>query len=401
MGMHSNSIILPRQALTVVHHLQQHGVLTRNEVAGLLDVSRSKATNITNGLIKQGIIEEEAVAESTGGRRPQLLALRREFAYVVGIQMGATGADICVANLRGEVLGVRRLDLTVRGNPNAVMDSAFQQVFALLEDLAISPEQVRAVGIGVPAPVDKDSQHIVSPAIMLGWENYSIVDYVQQHFPGAVIQVGNDASLMALGEYRMGAGRGHENFIFVKIGTGIGCGIISNGRVYLGSTGCSGHIGHVSIDRDGPVCYCGNVGCLEKMVAAPAMVARALQAVKEGKSPILAHIKSEKGVLALGDVGDAAGAGDKIANDIILQSGQAIGKILATLVSFFNPSQLIVGGRASNIAPQLLVSIHRTILEYSLPLSTRDFTIQRSEMGYEAGAHGAVALALDSLFTVG
>lgn len=197
-----------------------------------------------------------------------------------------------------------------------------------------------------------------------------------------------------------GIGKKHENFIFVNIGTGIGCGIICNGGVYRGANGCSGHIGHVSIDRNGPVCYCGNVGCLEKIAAAPAIVEYALHAAETGRSQILSDLLEEKGMLKVEDVGMAASQGDKVANDIIIHCGQTIGKVLATLVSFFNPSIVIIGGRVSYIGPQLLVSIHRTILEYSLPLSTQNFTIQRSEIGNRAGIEGAVALALNHLFVV-
>lgn len=290
MTFQKNAIVLPKEHFAIVGHLRQQEALTRNELAALLNVSRSKVNKILDNLIERGIVTEEAIAESTGGRKAQLMALKRDFAYVIAIHMGATGGNISLANFRGEILETRHEEFTIRQEPDKLLERVFENVFSLLKQHSIKQEQVKGIGIGVPAPVDKETGRIVSPAIMLGWENYSVIEYAQYHFPNIPIQVSNDASLMALGEKWAGSGKNHENFILVKIGTGIGCGIICNGKVYSGASGCSGHIGHISIDRNGPVCYCGNVGCLEKIAAGPAIVEYAVQAAETGKSQILKEI---------------------------------------------------------------------------------------------------------------
>ena len=166
---------------------------------------------------------------------------------------------------------------------------------------------MNGIGIGVPGPVDFSAGTVVSPPIMPGWDRYPIIQTVQQWFPSANVVVDNDVNVMALGEINQGAGKGVDNLIFVKIGTGIGAGIICEGKIYRGSSGCAGDIGHIGVDKSGPYVHCGNQGCLETVAAGPAIAERALSAAQAGKSPILLkHYEKNGNVLRAEDVGDAA-----------------------------------------------------------------------------------------------
>jgi predicted NBD/HSP70 family sugar kinase len=234
---------------------------------------------------------------------------------------------------------------------------------------------------------------------MPAWESFPIRDYFRDLFPGAFVSVDNDVNMMALGELRAGAGRGVENLIFVKIGTGIGAGVICHGMVHRGSTGSAGDIGHICADRSGPVCRCGNIGCLEMMAGGPAIAARAMDAAQSGSSAILARkLEANNGVLRAQDVGAAAREGDRSANEIIRSSGQMVGDVLAGLVNFFNPSMILIGGGVANIGNNLLSSIRQAVLRRSTALATRELVISYSPMGSEAGVTGAIHLALDHLF---
>jgi predicted NBD/HSP70 family sugar kinase len=233
------------------------------------------------------------------------------------------------------------------------------------------------------------------------WENYPIRDFFKKTFPSAFVAVDNDVNIMALGEQRTGDGAGIDHFIFVKIGTGIGAGIISNGRLHRGSDGCAGDIGHICVDKEGPLCACGNKGCLEAMAAGPAIAAKALEAARNGTSPILSHMRDARGdFLRPEDVNAACREGDQAALDIIRESGQMIGDVLATLVNFFNPSHIFVGGGITNFGNHLLVAIRRAVLHRSLPLATTHLSIKFSRVGSNAGVMGAISLALDYLFAV-
>ena len=255
------------------------------------------------------------------------------------------------------------------------------------------------IGMGVPGPVDFAVGTVVSPPIMPGWDRYPIIDTVQQWFPAVSVVVDNDVNVMALGEFTLGMAQGVENLIFVKIGTGIGAGVICERRIYRGSSGCAGDIGHICIDKEGPVCPCGNKGCLEKIAAGPAMAERALEAARRGESPRLLEAFERNGSrLQAEDVGQAAREGDAVALRVIRESGERIGEVLAALVNFYNPEMIVIGGGVSNLGDLLLSSIRQAILGRSLPLATRNLQIVFSSIGAQAGLFGGISLALAYAF---
>jgi glucokinase-like ROK family protein len=263
------------------------------------------------------------------------------------------------------------------------------------------PEQILGIGVGVPGPVDFTHAVLVAPPLMPDWENFSIRDFFKKTFSAAFVAVDNDVNVMALGEQRYGAGMNIDHFIFVKVGTGIGAGIISNGRIHRGSDGSAGDIGHICVDKQGPICRCGNRGCLEAMTAGPAIVERAMQAARNGTSQILSRMRvSNNGSLRPEDVNAAIREGDEAALEIIRSSGQMIGDVLAGLVNFFNPSHIFIGGGIANFGNHLLVAIRRAVLRRSLPLATSGLDIVFSRLGSDAGVLGAIMLALEYLFIV-
>ena len=205
---------------------------------------------------------------------------------------------------------------------------------------------------------------------------------------------------MALGEIRSGDAAGIDHFIFVKIGTGIGAGIISNGKIHRGSDGSAGDIGHICVDKDGPLCACGNKGCLEAMAAGPAITSKAMEAARKGISPVLSQLRAANGIIRPEDVNVACREGDQAALDIIRDSGQMIGDVLAGLVNFFNPSHIFIGGGISNFGNHLLVAIRKAVLHRSLPLATTHLSIKFSRVGSSVGIMGAISLALDYLFAI-
>jgi glucokinase-like ROK family protein len=289
----------------------------------------------------------------------------------------------------------------VRDEPTVVLGDVKQRVLTMLARQSIRAEQVLGIGIGVPGPVDFAKGVLVAPPLMPTWEGFSIRGYFYAVFPSSFVAVDNDVNIMALGELRAGAGSGVDNFIFVKIGTGIGAGVVCHGQVHRGSNGSAGDIGHICADHHGPICRCGNIGCLEMMAAGPAIAARAVEAAQNGSSLILAKkLESNNGTLKAEDVGAAAREGDRAAIEIIQTSGELIGDVLAGLVNFSNPSLILVGGGVANIGNQLLASIRQAVLRRSTALATRNLITNFSALGAEAGVTGAIHLALEHLFVV-
>ena len=380
--------------------IRKYGELTKGDLVSYTDHSRTKITSSIVSLLQKKLIIENQATEYTGGRRSRTYSLNGEVGFVAGVDIGATSIDLAVADFSHKIVARYGEEALVRRGPIKVLGRVCSLLEKLMQDNGLSIDKLRGIGIGVPGPVDFSSGTAVSPPIMPGWDRYPIIQTVQQWFPAANVVVDNDVNLMAQGEINQGAGRGVENLIFVKIGTGIGAGIISHGKIYRGSSGCAGDIGHISIDKSGPLCHCGNKGCLEALASGPAIAERAAQAALAGQSPILLRqYEKNDGKLTAEDIGNAAREGDPVSIEIVRESGQMVGDVLASLVNFYNPDMIVIGGGVSNLGNLLLSSIRQAVLNRSLPLATRNLDIVFSAAGQDAGVIGALNLAMDYLFT--
>jgi predicted NBD/HSP70 family sugar kinase len=258
---------------------------------------------------------------------------------------------------------------------------------------------VFGIGIGVPGPVEFEAGRPISPPIMPGWDSYD----VPQRFArfGVPVWIDNDVNVMALGELTAGIGRGRDNFVFIKIGTGIGAGIIVDGGLYRGEQGCAGDIGHIQIPvtgRGDVICRCGNVNCLEALAGGGALARDAADAARAGRSPFLAAQLEEKGALDARDVALGAAHGDAASVELLSTAGTLVGQAVAAMVNFFNPSLVVIGGGVAEAGDGLLATIRQTVYRRSLPLATRSLGIHRSTLGWQAGVVGAATMVANELF---
>lgn len=391
------SITLPER--TLVDLVRKHGEATKTDLVALTEYSRTKVSACIESLLEKRILVPNQSTEYSGGRRAKSYRLNEDLGLVAGLQIGATGLEIGIADFAGRILVQHEEAAAVRDGPIISLGRACELVEGLLRENGLEGIPLVGIGMGVPGPVDFTVGTVVSPPIMPGWDRYPIIDTVQQWFPAVSVVVDNDVNVMALGEATLGVAKGIDNLIFVKIGTGIGAGIVCEGRIYRGSSGCAGDIGHICVDKNGPVCPCGNIGCLEKVAAGPAMAERALAAARAGESRrLLDAYDRNGGMLRSEDVGEAAREGDTVALRVIRESGERIGEVLAALVNFYNPEMIVIGGGVSNLGDLLLSSIRQTILGRSLPLATRNLQIVFSSIGGQAGMLGGISLALDYAF---
>jgi glucokinase-like ROK family protein len=381
--------------------IRGHGEMTKAELVTGTDFSLSKINGCIIGLIQKKYIQDIGLGDYTGGRRSRIFSINGNYGLVAGVDIGATSIDLAITDFAGKILVRHSLGASVREGPRPILSLVAERIEWMIAENRLPAERLFGIGIGVPGPVDFGEGTVDSPPIMPGWDGFPIVQTMENCFPTARVVVDNDVNVMALGEVSAGVAKGLKNLIFVKIGTGIGSGIVCNGRIYRGSNGCAGDIGHICVKKDGPICPCGNRGCLEAMAAGPAIGERGVHAALDGKSPILMkYYQANGGWLSAEDVGNAAREGDPVAIGIIRDSGHLIGDVLASLVNFFNPSMIIIGGGVAGIGNLLLSSIRQAVLNRSLPLSTRDLQIVFSEMGPDAGVVGAVNLALDKVFEI-
>jgi glucokinase-like ROK family protein len=391
--------VINKHEAEIIQLLQQYNEISRTDLARMIGWSRAKITQEIDGLIKRSLVVEVGEGNSEGGRKPRLLSINNNLGFLVGVDIGMTSLDIALADVCGQVLERRSEPADVRDAPEKLLGRCCELISEMLAAVDGPADKVLGIGIGVPGPVEFSKGLLVAPPAMPLWERYPIRDYFRKTFKNTYVVVDNDVNIMALAELREGDGRGLDHFIFIKIGTGIGCGIVSNGKIHRGADGCAGDIGHICVDKNGPICSCGNLGCLEAVTAGPAIAERAIQAAREGSSPVLARkMEQNGGVLTAEDVGAALREGDRKAMEIVQFSGRVIGETLASLVNFFNPSYVFFGGGVTNLGNQLLSSIRQAVLNRSLPLATRHLVIDYSSMGADTGITGAFCLAKDHLF---
>ena len=378
--------------LTVLDSVFWCGGLSRDALANRASFSKTRANATVAGLLDQGLLEEAGLQSSSGGRRPETLRLHHGLGVLLGADLGATGLEVAVLTPDLQVLASHREAADVRRGPGLVLSRVRALMAELLAQCGKTARDVVAIGIGVPGPVDFETGQLVNPPLMPEWDSFSIRDDLRADYSAPVF-VDNDVNLMALGElWRLQ--RGLQNFLVIKIGTGIGCGIVCHGEVYRGANGSAGDVGHSCVDPHGPRCHCGNLGCVESMAGGPAIAAQAIEAARAGESPMLAAVLAERGTITPFDVGQASRAGDAASNAIVQRAGALIGQMLASIVNFFNPSHVFIGGGITRIGPLFLASLRQSVYHRSLALSTRHLEIQYTPLGEQAGVIGAGVLAM-------
>lgn len=357
-----------------------------------LSYSKSKTNSLALSLLDLGLLQEAGLMGSTGGRRAENLHLSDNLGVLVGIDLGATSLDVAVMRPDLTILAQHGEAADVRSGPGVVLARVREVMHRLLTQCGATPAQVVGIGMGVPGPVDFGSGQLVNPPLMPEWDSFSIRDYLGEDFKAPVF-VDNDVNLMALGElWRLK--RSLSNFLVIKIGTGIGCGIVCHGEVYRGAAGSAGDVGHICVDQEGPRCHCGNLGCVEAMAAGPAITRMAVQAAEAGESAVLAEVLRSQGRIEALDVGQASRAGDPAANAIVQRAGNLIGQMLASVVNFFNPSHVFIGGGITRIGPLFLAAVRQSVYQRSLALSTRHLEIQYTPLAAQGGLIGAGVLAM-------
>jgi glucokinase-like ROK family protein len=383
-----------RQQSRLLALLRDEGPMSRVALGERLELPRAKLTGELTRLVDTGLVEIGGPAASRGGRRSTLVHLADDLRFVAA-DVGATSVNVAITDGRCEVLAGESEDCEVRLGPVPVLGLVVDLVNRVRDK---APGRLIGAGIGLPGPVSFRDGMPVAPPIMPGWDRYPVRDELAGKW-GCPVTVDNDVNVMALGERHAGVARSLDDLIFVKVGTGIGCGIVLGGRVYRGVAGTAGDIGHIRLDDYGPACACGEVGCLEAYFGGGALARDAMTLARSGRSTMLAETLSQRGKLTAKDVGEAAVAGDFPAANLVREGGRRLGHVVASLVSFLNPGMVVIGGGVSRLGHPLLAEVRSSVYRRSLPLATGNLPIVLSELGELAGVTGAAWSATDRAFT--
>jgi len=383
---------------TVLDLIRSRRARTRPALQHASGYGRAVVTQRVVQLIGCGLIGEGELGPSTGGRAPRELSLRSGAGHVLVAALGATSISAGIADLGGNLLSHHEEPNDIAVGPEHTMHRV-EELFDKLLATADRKRDVWGTGIGVPGPVEFSAGRPVSPPIMPGWDGYPVGQRLATRYR-APAWVDNDVNLMALGELRAGLAQDQDEVVYVKVGSGIGAGLISAGRLHRGAQGAAGDVGHVAVaGYDSVICRCGNAGCLEAVAGGAAIARDGATAAREGRTAFLAARLGERDTLTVRDVIEAAGHGDAVAVELLNLSGNLVGRMLATLVNFYNPSLVIIGGGVASAGDMYLATIRQSIYSRSLPLATRDLRIVRSSNIETIGLRGAAHVALDELFS--
>ena len=361
---------------------------TRAEIIEATGLARSTVGLRLDALVDSGLVVPVADSVSTGGRPPTRFRFDPRSRVVIGADVGATHARLGVTALDGEVLAEHTEDIQISDGPEAVLRWLVRASRSLLRKAGRRPDDLLGVGIGLPGPVEHSTGRPTNPPIMPGWDGFDVPGTVGAGL-GCPVLVDNDVNVMALGERVLGeGGRGErlDNMVFVKVATGIGAGIISEGRLHRGAQGAAGDLGHVQAPHGGDApCRCGNTGCLEAIASGPAVAARLAGQGVDARTGR--------------DVVDLVRAGSLPATHALRQAGRDLGEVLASAVSLLNPSVIVIGGLMSEAGESLLAGVREVVYARSLPLATGQLRIVASTAGPMAGVVGAAILVVDELLS--
>ncbi|MBC7877004.1 MAG: ROK family transcriptional regulator [Anaerolineales bacterium] len=366
--------------------------ISRTDLADEMGLTRAAVTLIVNDLLENGVILEAESRAIPSGRPPVFLEINPKRGLVAAIEMGATHVNIALADFSAKIIEETYIPLDIKQGPQVCLTAVSRILHELLDQNGIDIATVMAVGVGVPGPVITDAGMVVSPPIMPGWDGFPIRDTLQKEW-GCPVSLNNDAELGALGEWAYGAGRGEKNLAFIKVGSGIGAGLIINQQIYGGTTGSAGEIGHLTIDENGPLCSCGNRGCMEAFAGGNAIALQAKKLVESGKRTLLSNIPIEN--LTAQEVAKAARRGDLPSQEIIMRAGTFIGIAIAGLVNLFNPGAVIIGGGVAQAGDLLTNPIRQAVRERSLRASEQSVHITTSMLGRRSALMGAVVQAIN------
>jgi predicted NBD/HSP70 family sugar kinase/DNA-binding CsgD family transcriptional regulator len=372
----SQSALREQNQQRIIDALLGSGPLTQAELARQTGLSTATVSNIITKMAAIGEVETEPTTSS--GRRALLVRLSSSGAVAVGIDFGRRHLRIVIASPGFTVIAEQYIELAIGHRAEEGIDRASRLLARMLEQSEVKPSAVLGVGVGIPGPIDKRTGTVAQGAILPEWVGIHLPDLEKRlHFP---VVFDNDANLGALAEVTWGPHNTVDNLVFVKIGSGIGAGLILNGRLFTGTLGITGEIGHETIADNGAACHCGNRGCLETVASTSVM----MQHLSRGGT-----VK-----VTTDDIVRNAKAGDSATLRVLDDAGVAIGRALASIANLINPEVIVIGGPLAGLGDILLRPIERGLVRHAVPSIGEATTIVMSSLGDRAEALGAASLVL-------
>jgi predicted NBD/HSP70 family sugar kinase len=369
--------------LRVLETVRERGAVSRADIARQTGLARSTVSSLVSDLNSAGLVVENGngrdAASSRGGRPPVLLTLNPGAGAVLGIHFDHRFVRVALAELDHRIVAEEGRDLDVDHDAAACMDVATDLANEVVKRSGIDRDRVLGAGVAVSGPIDQETGTLGSTTIMPGWVGLDVAGELEGRL-GLPVHIDNDANLGALAESVLGAGRDASEMVYLMLSSGIGGGLVIGGRLHRGARGTAGEIGHVMVNEQGPVCRCGNRGCLETYAGAGA---------------VLELLRPSHGDdLTVEDLVALAQDGDPACRRVIADAGRIVGQVVAALCNQLNPARVVVGGRLAESGELLLAPMRESVRRYAIPAATDDAQLVRGALGERAELLGALILVI-------
>ena len=374
--------------------------MTKADLANKLNVNITTITRFVNELNKKDrILVERGKAESSGGRKAKKYKINGTFGYVVGVDIGGINTRAILTDLMGNPVSGLKTKRIKEKDGNAAIKKIIENIDAVIKKSPVPKEKVIGIGMGISGIIDAESGNILFCPNIKEFNDFNIRDVMEKVFKLPVV-IDDSVNCMAIAEKKHGIARTNKNFIFVTLGKGIGAGIFKNGEIYRGSLGLAGELGHITVSENGPICNCGNRGCLEAIASSTGIIKRAIKGINEGiNTSIVSEVDGDLSKISTEIIAKAAEEGDKFAYYLIDRTGEYIGIAIATALNLFGSRLVVIGGGVSEIGDMLINSIKRTVKIRALNIISKKVKIMHSKLGEMSSSMGAAENCIDMIFS--
>lgn len=393
---------MPKVALSRLHTLQvlqlirAQDSISRASLAEKTGTSPFLISKTCDQLLASKFISEAGQGDSTGGRRPTLLSLRPSFGRLIGVHLGAVNLRIAMTDFRGNLIEYVKGDSHAAEGPEVAMQHLIHVIDQMLQKTGVSPSELNGIGIGLSGVLQrKTGVTLFWPKLPL-WINVPVKKILEDRY-STLVEIDDTSRTQAFAEYKLGALESKKHFVYVAMGAGIGAALFLDGRLYSGSQGFAGEFGHMTVSETGPLCSCGNRGCLETLISASALISKAQVGLTDGLSNSLMQLsRGNPKNLSVELLAEAARHGDRFTRRLIAETATSLGSTLVGLINLLNPELIVIGGGvASAIGEFMLPNLERIVRDRAMIQGDDQVEIRISTLEEKDWALGATLLVVE------
>lgn len=381
---------------TILNIISDYGSVSQTQMFDISGYSRSMISIACEHLLKLGLIVTDNTKTQNKKKNIEY-KINCNLGYIIGIAIGGTSCRIGVFDLLCNPIEIIKEPVNHSTGPDAILSKICSNIDLLMKKHCKNGK-ILGIGMGIPTPVKYEEGYANNPSFMPGWHLYNLKDYFKEKYNCPAF-IDNEVNIMALEEFQHKQKKDDHVLLCIKVGTGIGAGLVIDNKIYRGENGGAGNIGHIQINNSHQLCECGKVGCIEAIASAPAILKKASKIADEYPNNILTKLKKDHGKITIEDIKKAAEDGDNIALAIIKEAGESIGEIIAMLTMFLDSGSIVLAGQLTRLGPIYLYHIRNMVQKKTTPWIGHNFSIYISELSSDQTATGAARLCKYELFS--